>query len=40
MENKEIIDDGKFVAFAYTVKDAETGELLFEAKPSAPDVMV
>lgn len=40
MANKEIIDNGKFVAFAYTVKDADTGEVLFEAKPSAPDVMV
>lgn len=40
MENKEIIGDGKFVAFAYTVKDSATGELLFEARPSAPDVMV
>ena len=40
MKNKEIIGDGKFVAFAYTVKNAEDGKLLFEAKPSAPDVMV
>lgn len=40
MEEKEIIDDGKFVAFAYTVKDAENGKILFEAKESAPDVMV
>ena len=40
MENKEIIGDGKFVAFAYKVKDADSGELLFEAKASAPDVMV
>ena len=40
MENKEIIGDGKFVAFAYKVKDADSGDLLFEAKPSAPDVMV
>ncbi|MDE6023353.1 MAG: FKBP-type peptidyl-prolyl cis-trans isomerase, partial [Muribaculaceae bacterium] len=39
-ENKEIIGDGKFVAFAYTVKDADNGEILFEAKPSAPDVMI
>ena len=39
-ENKDIIDDGKFVAFAYKVKDTDSGELLFEAKPSAPDVMV
>lgn len=39
-KNKETIDNGKFVAFAYTVKDANTGELLFEAKKSAPDVMV
>lgn len=40
MENKEIIGDGKFVALAYKVKDADSGDLLFEAKPSAPDVMV
>lgn len=39
-KNKEIIGDGKFVAFAYTVKDADNGEILFEAKPSAPDMMV
>lgn len=39
-KNKEIIDNGKFVAFAYTVKDAATGEVLFEAKAKAPDVMV
>lgn len=38
--NKETIDNGKFVAFAYTLKDADSGEILFEAKPSAPDVMV
>lgn len=37
-ENK--IDNGKFVAFAYILKDADSGEILFEAKPSAPDVMV
>lgn len=37
---KEVIDNGKFVAFAYTVKDADTHEVLFEAKPEAPDVMV
>lgn len=40
MENKEKIGDGKFVAFAYKVTDADNGELLFEAKASAPDVMV
>ncbi len=39
-DKKEVIGDGKFVAFAYTVKDADTGEVLFEAKSSAPDVMV
>lgn len=39
-KNKETIDNGKFVAFAYTVKDADTGETLFEAKPEAPDVMI
>lgn len=39
-DKKEIIGDGKFVAFAYTVKDADTGEVLFEARKSAPDVMV
>ncbi len=41
MDNKkEIIDNGKFVAFAYTVKDADSHEVLFEAKPEAPDVMI
>lgn len=39
-DKKEIIDEGKFVAFSYTLKDADNGEILFEAKPSAPDVMV
>lgn len=38
--NKEIIDNGKFVAFAYTVKDADSKEVLFEAKKSAPDMMI
>lgn len=40
MKEQEKIGDGKFVAFAYKVTDADNGELLFEAKPSAPDVMV
>lgn len=40
MENRETVSDGKFVAFAYTVKDAKTGEVLFEAKESAPDTLV
>ena len=39
-ENKEKVGDGKFVAFAYTVKNTDTGEVLFEAKADAPDVMV
>lgn len=39
-KDKEIIDNGKFVAFAYTVKDADTNEVLFEASPEAPDTMV
>lgn len=38
--NKEIIDNGKFVAFAYTVKDADSKEVLFEAKKAAPDMMI
>lgn len=40
MANSEKIGDGKFVAFAYKVTDADNGDLLFEAKASAPDVMV
>lgn len=40
MENKETISDGKFVAFAYKVKDAADGKVLFEAKESAPDTMI
>lgn len=41
MEMKnDTIDAGKFVAFAYKLKDADSGELLFEAKPEAPDTMV
>lgn len=37
---EEKIDNGKFVAFSYKVTDDATGKLLFEAKESAPDVMV
>lgn len=37
---KDKIQNGKFVAFSYKVKDTANGELLFEAKTSAPDVMV
>lgn len=40
MNNKETVTDGKFVAFAYKVKDTDTGKLLFEAKESAPDTLV
>lgn len=40
MENKGTVRDGKFVAFAYKVKDADNGEILFEAKAAAPDTMV
>lgn len=41
MDNKkDTIQDGKFVAFIYTVKDAETGKVLFEAKKEEPDTMV
>ncbi len=39
-DNREKIDNGKFVAFAYKVKDADSGEVLFEAKPEAPDTMI
>ncbi len=41
MGNKEYkVSDGMFVAFAYTVTDATTGEELFKATAKAPDVMV
>ena len=41
MENKEYkVGPGMFVAFAYSLSDAETGVTLFEVKPDAPDVMV
>lgn len=38
MENK--VASGKFVAFSYKVTDADTGEILFEAKKESPDTMV
>lgn len=34
------VEPGMYVEYAYTVKDAKTGELLFEAKPSRPDMMI
>lgn len=42
MENKQeyTVGPGMFVAFAYTLTDAKSGETLFEVKPDAPDVMV
>ena len=38
--NKEKVGSGKFVAYAYKVYDAKSGELLFEATKDEPDVMV
>lgn len=38
-ENQKI-GDGKFVAFSYRLTNAADGTLLFEAKPTAPDVMI
>lgn len=40
MENKQKIDAGKFVAYAYKLYDDKTGELLFETPADAPDVLV
>lgn len=40
MEQKEKVGAGKFVAYAYKLYNDKTGELLFEAKKDAPDVMV
>lgn len=36
MENKETISDGKFVAFAYKVKDAADGKVLSKPKSLRP----
>ena len=41
MKNKEYkVGDGMFVAFAYTLTDAKSGEKLFEVSPDRPDCMV
>lgn len=37
---KEIVGPGKFVAYSYKLYNNATGELLFEARKDAPDVMV
>ncbi len=39
-ETREVVGPGKFVAFSYKLYDDATGELLFEATPEQPDVMV
>ena len=40
MTQKEKVGPGKFVAYAYKLYNDKTGDLLFEAKADAPDVMV
>lgn len=41
MENKKnVVEPGKFVAYAYKVYDDTTGDLLFEAPKDAPDTMI
>lgn len=40
MSEKEKISDGKFVAFAYKLYDDMTGEVLFEARHDAPDMLI
>lgn len=39
-ERKETVGPGKFVSFSYKLYDDATGDLLFEATPEQPDVMV
>lgn len=39
-ERKETVGPGKFVAYSYKLYDDATGDLLFEATPEQPDVMV
>lgn len=39
-EQKEIVGPGKFVAYSYKLSNDANGELLFEAKKDAPDVLV
>lgn len=38
--SKEVISDGKFVAYTYKLYNSDNGELLFEVPDKAPDVMV
>jgi len=40
MTQTDKVGTGKFVAYAYKLYNDKTGELLFEAKADAPDVMV
>lgn len=40
MTQKDKVGPGKFVAYAYKLYNDKTGDLLFEAKTDAPDVMV
>jgi len=39
-EDKQIVQDGKFVGYTYRLYDASDHTMLFEAPASAPDVMV
>jgi len=36
----ERVEPGKFVSYTYTLRNADTGELLFEVPKQAPDVMI
>ena len=38
--DKKIIEQGMFVKYSYTLKDAETGDILFVATKEEPDEMV
>lgn len=38
--NKQVVGPGKYVAYTYKLTDAETGDILFEAKADAPDEMI
>ncbi len=37
---KQVVGPNKYVAYTYKLTDAETGEVLFEAKADAPDEMI
>lgn len=39
-DNQQKVEAGKFVGYTYKLYDNDSGDLLFEAKADAPDVMI